>query len=150
MSIELTTADPNTIKELKRALGIATLDVLLPNYVFRYSTSQATYFATPHPTNQGIIDFTNFGNIGAFNPYVISGIGLSTIIGADKLVNLEDYGTMNALYLNSNPFPLSALNIFFNDLPPTTKTATINLQFIAAIPQSNYRSLTAKGYSVVI
>jgi hypothetical protein len=149
MSIELTTATPDTIKELKRALGIATMDVLLPNHVFNTVNS---VFPSYLPTSKaGIVDFTNFGHFEYMPPLGGLQVNIDTIIGANSLVNLKDFATILALDFSGNPnMPLSAINTLVADLPPTTKIATVALVGIDAVPQSNYRALTAKGYSVVI
>jgi hypothetical protein len=153
MPIELTTASEDTIKELKRALGIATIDVLLPNHTFSTvveSNNAMNSFTVTLPSGKaGIVDFTNFGRFQYFN--MVANINIVTIIGASSLVNLENIGTRNALNLASNTnMPLSAINTLIADLPTTTKTATINLQGITAVPQSNYKALTGKGYSVLL
>ena len=149
MSIELTTASEDTIKELKRALGIATIDVLLPNHVF---TTVNTVFPSYLPAGkEGIVDFTNFGQFEYMPPLGGAQVNISKIIGASSLVNLKDIATIAALtFSGTTNMPLSAINTLVADLPPTTKIATVNLAGINAVPQSNYRSLTAKGYSVVI
>lgn len=153
MPIELTTASEDTIKELKRALGITTIDVLLPNHTFNTlsdpSNPQNSITATLPSGKAGIVDFTNFGGFRYFS--ILENINIDTIIGASSLVNLENIGTRNALNLASNTnMPLSAINTLIADLPTTTKTATIDLQGITAVPQSNYKELTGKGYSVVL
>ena len=97
------------------------------------------------------VDCLGIGNPTRVRYFAISASGqAASIKNAQLLINVEDLGTLQGIYIGFNQFSATALNNFFTDLPSTTKTCTI---FASSNPGSatcNPAIATGKGYTVVV
>lgn len=74
---------------------------------------------------------------------------LSKIRNAVLLINLEDLGTSQAMDASSIGLTDTVIDDLFTQLPPTTKTATINVSSNPGAATCDPTIATAKGYTVI-
>lgn len=87
-----------------------------------------------------------FGNTNSF----IDADDLTVIAGGKWLASLEDVGTGQALILGQcNGVSAEGMNAFFEDLPVTTKSATVKISNYVLKAEVDKDILTNKGYSVL-
>ena len=108
-------------------------------------TSTIDFLGLGDPTKICTIEASSSGN--SFLPY---GRKITKIINANLLTNLENEGTLAAMNFINNFQSASTIDDFFNQLPITTKTATINVSNNGeAAAGCNPAIATAKGYTIV-
>jgi len=73
-----------------------------------------------------------------------------TIKNAALATGLKDTGTGKAVTIYFTNLTAQALNDFFTDLPPTTVTATLNVQFNTGSATCTPSIATSKGYTVIV
>jgi hypothetical protein len=106
-----------------------------------------------------IIDFVGFGTLVnksktfALGSYVtrtfMGGVNVTKINGTFLLQSLEDIGTLNALSLTFHGLSEEVIDDLFTQLPPTNKTATINVSNNPGAATCDPTIATSKGYIVV-
>lgn len=105
-----------------------------------------------------VIDFIGLGNPTKVQRIVSSssrtsllpyGITITEFKNAGLLSVLENAGTTSALTFINNGLTDSIINDLFTQLPPTTKTATINVSNNPGAATCDPTIATAKGYTVV-
>ena len=124
--------------------------------------SQQTGTLTPNSPNSNnfagntvTFDFLGYGiPQRIFEIYSLSGtlgnqINL-TIKNAALATALKDTGTGKAVTIHFTNLTAQALNDFFTDLPPTTVTATLDVQFNTGSATCTPSIATSKGYTVIV
>lgn len=170
MAIELTTATDQQLKDIQEYTSIPILFQVFPEisvYEFngdvRITYSPTGQIGSTHDGSLGtIVDFKPIQKarlvyISAPNESFRASSAITTMLNANLLTNLEDRGTTASFEFSgyqaipSNPFSLTteAINQFFTDLPATTKTATLRLQYHVGSATCDPTIATAKGYTVV-
>jgi hypothetical protein len=97
------------------------------------------------------VDCLGIGNPTRVRFFSISASGqAASIRNAQLLINVEDQGTAQGIYIGFNQFSSTALNNFFTDLPATIKTVTIYAANNPGSATCNPAIATAKGYTVVV
>lgn len=101
-----------------------------------------------------IVDFLGFGDPSKISilPQFGGQPGASstvTLKNASLLLGLEDLGTFASFRIYYANLTDVAINELFTDLPPTTKTATINVSNNPGSATCDPTIATAKGYTVV-
>jgi hypothetical protein len=132
--------------------GAMKLIYPITNILFLYP--EATLMVSG--TSITVVNSTVVGSIANFSivgPYLSSyyGSGLSTIttfIGVEKLTQVRNRGTLNAIDLSNMNLSAAIIDKFFTDLPTTTKTATINVSSNPGSATCTPSIATAKGYIV--
>lgn len=144
MAIELTTATQAELSGIRQSLQVGAnyLELLFPNSILATDGSD-NITATQTTT----IDFKAFQRFKAFGNLFNKGI--TTILNANVLTNLENVGTASALTLSNNSLSESALNQLFTALPATTKTATIDVSLNPGAATCDTTIATNKGYTVI-
>lgn len=102
------------------------------------------------------INFIGLGRIVNTTKTILITIDNGTvlsIINGELLTNLEDKGTDNAFRINSSGLALdisdTLINDLFTQLPPTTKTATIDVRNTTGGATCDTTIATTKGYTVL-
>jgi hypothetical protein len=147
MAIELTTATTEQLQGIRGSLGAPTIFDMFPNASFqiRYIDGTLTHQIS-WLENGGTIDFKNCQKMRTIS---LGSVGLTTILNASDLTNLEDLGTAVALNVQQNSFSASTLNQLFTDLPATNKTATIDVRNTNGAATCDPTIATNKGYTVI-
>ncbi len=147
MSIELTTATPSILQDIRIALNIGTIFELFPGarFVLAGSSLAAIY---PRLGSVTAINLAPFSFVSFFGGVLVDH-GATNISGAEYLVDLENAGTSAALQIQNNNFSTSTLNTLFSALPVTTKTATINVADNPGAATCTPSIATNKGYIVI-
>ena len=101
-----------------------------------------------------VVDILGMGNPKKFRNFPVTSSPTFTVTGfinANLLTELEDIGTSESVFLSSFDLSLttSVINQFFTDLPPTVKTATIDIRSQPGTPGCDPSIATAKGYTVI-
>jgi hypothetical protein len=97
------------------------------------------------------VDCLGIGNPTRVRFFSISASGqAASIRNAQLLINVEDQGTAQGIYIGFNQFSSTALNNFFTDLPATIKTVTIYAANNPGSATCTPAIATAKGYTVVV
>lgn len=131
---------------------ITDLKILYPEASIRYSAiTSASNVDTLTQSFSSKLDFLGIyskSQIIEAKPPGISGT-VTEILNANVLVNLEDIGTLNSLYIQSLNMSDTTIDALFTQLPPTTKTATINVVGNPGAATCDPTIATAKGYTVI-
>jgi len=134
---------------------IFDLDLLWGSPSYRYGFGSQGSFGLSNPLSQDAI-FVDFLGLGKpdLPKNLLSIWGNSTINGfknAHLLVGLEDQGTAPSLSFGGGSYTITdvILNELLTQLPPTTKTATINLTNTTGSATCDPTIATAKGYTVI-
>lgn len=75
---------------------------------------------------------------------------LSTVIGANLLIKLQDQGTSPSCDFRNHHFSAEGLDQFFTDLPGTSNTVTILVAGNPGAATCDPTIATAKGYTVSV
>jgi len=146
MAIELTTATSAELSGIRQSLRSVSLKELFPSEDTIFIFDESDNFKVINGT---VVDFKNFGNVTRFGSNLLVNKGITTILNANELTNLENVGTANALNLIGNNLSESVLNQLFTDLPFTTKTATIHVAGNPGAVTCDPTIATNKGYTIV-
>lgn len=153
MAIELTTASATILADIRNTIGVNVIQLLLPDARLVYFRD-GTYNV---PSGMAkTIDFTSFGNFRCFDFQDSSYANVSAIRGGEFLTGLEDLGTRKAIVLPpTTNLPTVSLSSFFEQLPVTTKTATVKFTNTGGARDTQLSGtlvsiLTAKGYTAEI
>jgi hypothetical protein len=146
MAIELTTATSAELSGIRQSLRSVSLKELFPSEDTIFIFDESDNFKVINGT---VVDFKNFGNVTRFGYNLLVNKGITTILNANELTNLENVGTAIALNLIGNNLSESVLNQLFTDLPPTTKTATIHVAGNTGAATCDPTIATNKGYTVI-
>jgi hypothetical protein len=99
-------------------------------------------------------DALGYGQPTKIRAFRVSGFQIPLVITDFKNVNfftsLEDYGTGPCIELLSCGLTDVIIDDFFTQLPPTTKTATIDVRFNPGSATCDPTIATAKGYTVIV
>jgi hypothetical protein len=126
--------------------------VLVPNGTTPInSNSQGIFFINDTVDFRGAGQPRRVLNITLLRNSVYVGAGaITTIRNAQLLTDLEDVGTQFAVYLHSTlGLTATVINSFFTQLPPTTKTATIDVRSNPGAATCDPTIATSKGYTVI-
>ncbi len=145
MAIELTTATTAELSGIRQSLGTALhwVEVLFPNASISIDGNGVVAI----PQSGGVVDFKFFERYKAFG--FLFNRGISTILNANVLTNLENQGTASALTLSNNSLSKAAIDQLFTVLPTTTKTATIDVSTNPGAATCDTTIATNKGYTVI-
>jgi hypothetical protein len=131
---------------------------IFDSYIFYQPTDENQLISLFQTNIPALIGNTIFNFLGLGNPVKIKRISNqwqnipTTIVGfinVNLLVNLEDQGTFVSVFFMGGGLSDTAINNFFTQLPPTTKTATINVSSNPGSATCNPTIATSKGYIVV-
>lgn len=132
--------------------GVKKLIYPPANILFLYpeaKLSAAGYALTIKPSSFGtIVDFTILGPYlerFSLQPYQST---TTTFKNVGFLTEVRDVGTDVAIQIAAAELSVAVINKFFTDLPPTTKTATINATTNPGSATCDPTIATAKGYIV--
>lgn len=118
---------------------------------FSITTGGVTPIYSPATSAYTTVDCLGIGNPTRVRLFAIQPNGqAASIINAQLLINVEDQGTRQGIYIGYNQFSSTALNNFFTDLPATIKTVTIYAANNPGSATCNPAIATAKGYTVVV
>lgn len=123
--------------------------IIAPGVIFYNNNSSSINITTP--TEPHIVDFIGLGNphnVQIFTRYG-GGFNVSEVKNASLLINLEDLGTLSSLNLNNSNMSALTIDDLFTQLPPTTKTATINVASNPGSGTCDPTIATSKGYIVI-
>lgn len=129
------------------------LFILYPDATFGFNTTSFSGESTVTVNSDSRINFKGLGRPDktvTFN--LVSAASPRNILGfenAHLLTSLEDVGTTKALMFSNNAISEQSLESLYSQLPPTTKTATINVSGNPASATADSTIATNKGYTVV-
>jgi hypothetical protein len=152
MAIELTTAPESTLSAIRASLEVTSINevvnqflVPLPGATFAFQGVNNYFFATRSPGFKADFSKIEF-SLSRVN---LNSLGISQIVGANTLSALQDAGTNYAIFLSNNYLSADQLNDFFQELPVTNKTATIDVANNPGAATCNTTIAQNKGYIVV-
>jgi len=144
MAIELTTATSAELSGIRQSLYTQVdLTRIFPNGQWTIAFGQLQIDVSRYGS---IADFKNCQFLKHVN---CTGSTLQQLLNAQDLINLENSGTTVACDLSYHPLEAVAINQFFTDLPPTTKTATLRFIGNTGSATCDTTIATNKGYTVV-
>lgn len=144
MAIELTTADTATLNAIADTLGIGyRMDRICPGAKYLFS---GTSGVTVQPASVTTVNLTD---LSLLQTVQLDGMPFTTIIGVSSLSALENVGTASCLRMFNCNLQASAINAIFEQLPVTTKTATIDVRTNPGVATCDTSIATNKGYTVV-
>jgi len=154
MSLELTTATSAQLSGIRQSLRIDTLQEIFPFGLYQFYLGVIGIRGAGSGNNHygpvlNCAPAQNFAFLSMPAGNTPAEYKITTVLNADKLTNLEDAGTEAALNLNNNSLTQQAIDKLFTDLPPTTKTATINVAGNPGFATCDPTIATNKGYIVV-
>jgi hypothetical protein len=118
------------------------LDVLITKPESNILTGQSSF-----------LDFIGYGFPNKYNKiepnFHNTGATITSFKNANFLTRLQDAGTIRALTVRNLGLTSSVINDLFTQLPPTTRTATIDVRNNPGAATCNPTIATAKGYIVV-
>jgi hypothetical protein len=150
MAIELTTADNNTLYDIRDTLGVDTMIQAFPDSDLIFVNNNIGYSNGSQQTGT-IVNFMPLSRCRNIRlAWEHGGNGpITTLLNGHTLSALKNDGTTIALDLLSQSLSQSAINVFFTELPVTSNTASIRVAGNPGAATCDPSIATDKGYTVV-